>query len=78
MKKGKCPVCSQTYTRKNPMSFHHLLPKRFFNGEGPKKELCRLCHNILELIIPEKTKLSEYEYERMFYTFVRWRKGELR
>lgn len=67
---GKCPVCHKTYTNDNPKTEHHILPKRFFKGEGDKQELCRKCHNKLETLIPFSPQLTEYEYKRILANFL--------
>ncbi len=67
---GICPVCHQPYTEDNIKTEHHILPKRFFNGEGDKQELCRHCHNKLERLIPVYPQLTRYEYKRILYNFL--------
>lgn len=66
---GSCPICKKCYTQENQKSHHHILPKRFFNGIGEQKELCRNCHNKLERLIPRNVQLSEREYYRIYFKF---------
>ncbi len=66
-----CPVCDKLYTRDNWKSRHHILPRRFFNGEGELFTLCRNCHNKIEKIIPIYQKLSEQEYYQILFNFIK-------
>lgn len=70
-KSGNCPACNVEYTVENWKSRHHILPKRFFGGEGGLFELCRQCHNELEKLIPAKKQLTECEYKAILCDFVR-------
>jgi len=65
-----CPICNLIYTKDNWRSGHHILPKRFFKGEGGIYYLCRSCHNLLELFIPQDTKLSVKEYKQILRNFI--------
>jgi hypothetical protein len=68
---GSCPVCKQDYCEKNWRTRHHILPKRFFHGVGGLYILCRKCHNKLELLIPVKRRLEEYEYREILFLFIK-------
>ena len=65
-----CPVCHKPYTPDNWRSHHHIYPKRFFQGEGELFELCRNCHNRLELLIPIRQLLAKQEYIRILNHFI--------
>lgn len=40
----KCERCGNT----KHLTEHHILPRRWFGGAGPKCILCRRCHDELE------------------------------
>jgi len=65
-----CPVCNNPYTEGNWKTHHHILPRRYFNGNGEKFELCRNCHNKLEMLIPFAPQLTEWEYYRILLNFL--------
>jgi len=67
---GSCPVCSQEYSKVNIRTRHHVLPKRFFRDKGRLFELCRNCHDKLEKLIPQKTRLDVWEYKAILHMFV--------
>ena len=69
--KGHCPVCNREYQEENWRTHHHILPRRFFKGEGELFELCRNCHNKLEDLIPVKIKLTVYEYKQILHDFIK-------
>ena len=69
-KRGICPKCGV----KGNLTRHHILPKRFFHGEGDTMLICRLCHDELENKIPFKIRLTEDEYYLILDKFLR--KGE--
>lgn len=58
----KLSVCARCKTFKH-LTKHHVLPLRWFQGEGPIMVLCRTCHDEIEKIIP---------FRRMPYIFY-WR-----
>ena len=59
MKYGKCPICEQV----GKLTTHHVLPKRYFNGEGRKIKICWICHTQLELDIPQNEEMPIDFYE---------------
>ena len=67
-----CPKCHRNVR----LTRHHILPKRFFKGSGDRILICRLCHDELELRIPQKTKLTEEEYYQILYKFLKEDKNE--
>jgi len=74
MKHDKCERCG---TRNRP-SRHHLLPKRWWNGNGQIGHLCIPCHRGVEEIIlnaetehqPHRVKLPEEVYVDIYYKFI--------
>jgi len=57
------------------MTKHHVFPKRFFGGKGPKQPLCRQCHDEIERMIPLYTKLTKEEYLRIVEDFLTTKGG---
>ena len=49
---------------------HHILPQRFFGGDGAILYLCRHCHEEIERLIPQKEKLSSAEYIQIARNFL--------
>ena len=62
-----CPKCKQN----KPLSKHHILPVRHYgqNG-GPYVEICRECHDQLELLIPFEPKLELKDYLNIYRSFL--------
>ena len=69
--KGQCVVCFEYYTEENPKSRHHILPKRFYGGNGGLFEMCRNCHNKLEKLIPLRKKLETWQYKQILEFFIK-------
>lgn len=65
--KERCPKCGNM----RKMTIHHVLPKRFFHGDGQKFKLCRVCHDELETHIPCEPPLHPSEYIRILTRFLR-------
>jgi len=73
--KQLCPACGLQYdkTMAHCKSEHHIYPKRYYAGYGPKVDICRSCHNLLERIINQKenkTILTKLEYENIYKDFI--------
>lgn len=80
---GHCTKCGCNLDKSNngPNAYteHHILPKRWFNGDGPKQLLCRTCHDVLEAIIKSaeggkngrKRKLTEKTYYMLNTNFLK-------
>ena len=64
-----CPKCNQPYTRVQ-CTYHHVLPKRFFPGSHVKVDLCRECHDKLELRIPLRPRLPRRFYFEVVNNFM--------
>lgn len=64
--KVNCPVCHKIGKR----STHHILPQRYYHGEGRVFTLCRACHDKLERKIMLAEKLSKERYEEIFNDFI--------
>jgi hypothetical protein len=60
MEKFICPACGMTRRR----TFHHICPRRFFNGSEDLQPLCARCHQELEKLIPVKERQTiEWYYQ---------------
>jgi len=70
VQKGFCVVCGEPYTIDNPKTRHHILPKRFFGGNGGLFKICRNCHNKLENKIPSKKRLQPWQYKQILLNFI--------
>jgi len=57
------------------MTRHHVWPKRFFKGKGPKQLLCAECHQEIEKIIPRWNKLTKKEYQQIVNDFLNLKRG---
>jgi len=75
-KTTECQICGREYDRKVKFSRHHVLPKRYFKGNGKVEEICRDCHDELEFIIKKqeckdnkRTKLTAKEYHVIFVLY---------
>jgi len=68
MSRKKTRECEKCGAKKN-LTKHHILPRRHFGVFGQKIDLCRRCHDELELRIPFK-KLKQYEYYRILNNFL--------
>lgn len=66
---GNCPKCRRSY---NDVQYteHHILPKRFYKGSFFTIDLCRECHDKLELKIPQKEEMPRAFYFIVVNTFV--------
>jgi hypothetical protein len=40
-----CPICNRHYCCENIKTGHHIFPKFWYHGEGPKIPICRKCHD---------------------------------
>lgn len=63
--KKSCPHC-RLY---KPMTTHHIYPHRHFGNGLLTFDLCRKCHDKLELLIPYKIS-SKYEYIKIMLDFL--------
>lgn len=53
-----------------PATRHHIYPRRFYDGAGPLLWLCRKCHDALERIIPQYTRLHKQDYLQLTREFL--------
>lgn len=69
----KCGVlpkpCLRCGTRENPTK-HHVKPKRFFGPSGPTVPFCRVCHDMIEWLIPKHEPQHESFYWEIIDYFV--------
>lgn len=65
-KRGVCPACGEN----KPLTRHHILPKRYYNGYGEIILLCRACHNELEKTIPFRPRLTTMKYYKLLNQFL--------
>jgi len=66
---GRCPICNQKYNEKRFKTGHHVFPKFWFKGKGPKVPVCRKCHDDFNAMNPMgKTVWTLYQ------CLMRWNK----
>lgn len=63
-----CPSCKKI----TEGTRHHILPVRFFgsNENSPILYLCRPCHDEIEKLIPQFTRLDRDEYFQIAVEFL--------
>ena len=66
--KGVCPKCFKVHK----LTKHHVLPKRFFGFNHNVLHLCRDCHDEIDTLIPQYTKMEEDFY---FKITLKWLRG---
>ena len=85
----RCPKCGVKYAKnrkhhlykRRHKSRHHVLPQRHFGSGGETYDICRGCHNQLELWITEAEKrhqsfgndlpMPRGKYYAVFFRFMR-------
>ena len=66
-----CPKCDKPYDGVTVLfSRHHIRPSRFFPGSKETIDLCRNCHNEIEMRIPVKKKLPIRIYYQIVNNFL--------
>jgi hypothetical protein len=63
---GICPKCGVT----QKLTKHHVLPKRHFGSGGQTLDICRLCHDELEKLIPQERLEAVIAYYRIIIHFL--------
>jgi len=72
---GDGPPCEACNNRKRH-SVHHVYPQYYFDGAGPKRNLCRPCHDRVEKKIDKEERLngrkalSKKKYIEIVDTFI--------
>jgi len=49
---GRCPICGRKYNEHLEETGHHVFPKYWYRGQGPKVPVCRECHNDFNVMFP--------------------------
>jgi len=63
---GMCPICKEY----RPLTRHHILPRRFFKKRSKDTlDICRKCHDRVEMNIPLKTEQSIDFYYKVLSLF---------
>ena len=69
-------------TKLKGQTWHHVVPSRFSNGKkggrvfrSPGLQICRSCHDSLEILIPFRPKLRLDEYLTILGGFLFWENG---
>lgn len=74
--KKDCPKCGKHAY----LTRHHILPKRHFGSRGPTIDICRECHDSLEVMISgaeyrensgKRKKMRRHEYYRVLIQFMK-------
>lgn len=59
----KCLKCGTRGVKKNKLTEHHVLPRRWFSGSSLTVTLCRSCHDDIEKLIPYPRQPNDFYFE---------------